>query len=577
MYKIHLPRRPAQNKRFGTAATGPADMGLRPGLASLLLLVLVAETAALGPHQHTERDRELDQNQDLQPTHPGPATPCSGAAPDHSDALDGLFAEIRDSWDQESELNREDLSRFGFCPGSDGILDFQLSALTLLAEKAKNQNHGLELLYPVKEHYDVEEDGDITLTVHLQKSLPKNGSPAGQAPMMLLFSVDSSKAGQLRLSINSPSLQPSTQTVCVSPRTRFLLLQGNPSETHTHGRLKLRMSAWKTRTENEQRLGLSELQSVITRKTEGQSVSRNPAVLLAMGRGTTDVLGASHTKDDRASPGPLAPSRTFHFLCDLQTFLNEVLPQKQRSSPPAAVTLDRLHSLPPLVLGASSSESLLLGLMNSSGPTLFSFPQHGLGLLGHRVELDLEPTLLSVLQTRLDEALGQVRREEVGQGVIDRLQRLSELTVLPREGEEPGLESPQEVQYRALLLLKALQTILSVWEDERSQRAARGDQESPAKTNACRLHILTVSLEKYLLQPSTVAINNCGGACSFPLTNGNNHVILLNSHVEGGHSLERKPCCVPVVYEDLLVIELNSEGTSISVKTNMVAKECGCR
>lgn len=123
----------------------------------------------------------------------------------------------------------------------------------------------------------------------------------------------------------------------------------------------------------------------------------------------------------------------------------------------------------------------------------------------------------------------------------------------------------RESQYRALLLLKALQMVLGAREEERTQRPARAD-------TPCRLQSLTVSLKYF---PFT--INNCQGACGFPLTNSNNHVIILNSLVQGGMSLTCTPCCVPVDYGELMVVELKSDGPALSIKTNMVAKECGCR
>lgn len=141
----------------------------------------------------------------------------------------------------------------------------------------------------------------------------------------------------------------------------------------------------------------------------------------------------------------------------------------------------------------------------------------------------------------------------------------------------PGVVSSRKTQYRALILLKALQTVLRAWEVERAQRAARADKEGPGKAHLCRLHSLTVSLEKYFLDPPTATINNCQGVCGFPLTNGNNHAILLNSQIQGGKTLERSPCCVPVDYGDLQVVALDQEETKIAIRPNMVAKECGCR
>lgn len=139
------------------------------------------------------------------------------------------------------------------------------------------------------------------------------------------------------------------------------------------------------------------------------------------------------------------------------------------------------------------------------------------------------------------------------------------------------MENQHEVQYRALLLLKALQAVLGAWAVERAQRAARAGQEEPLRPSKCRLGSFTVSLKKYLLEPATANINNCEGACSFPLFNGNNHALLLNNHLQSGQPLTRPLCCVPTAYEDLCVIELYSDSTTITYKTDMVATACGCR
>ncbi len=133
------------------------------------------------------------------------------------------------------------------------------------------------------------------------------------------------------------------------------------------------------------------------------------------------------------------PSRTYLFLCELQKFLSDVLPQKEGPTSQQganSVSLDALHSLPSLSLGVSSTESLLSGLLNSSMPTVFVFPERQQGLQTHRVEVALDSPLLSVLRMRLDEAMAQVKQQEAEQKVIDRLQKLSKLSGLSPEGED---------------------------------------------------------------------------------------------------------------------------------------------
>lgn len=142
--------------------------------------------------------------------------------------------------------------------------------------------------------------------------------------------------------------------------------------------------------------------------------------------------------------------------------------------------------------------------------------------------------------------------------------------------------SPGERQYRAFLLLKALQAVAQAYEVQRGLRAARAGQQQEDGCHArgqtvCGLQSLTVSLAEHLVGPDTADIHNCHGTCGYPLQNGNNHAILLNAQIRGGRAMERPLCCVPVAYEDLQVVELNAHGTYLSIKPNMVAKECGCR
>ncbi|CAB1324351.1 unnamed protein product [Coregonus sp. 'balchen'] len=402
------------------------------------------------------------------------------------------------------------------------------------------------------------EGGGLVLTLHLPRP------PLSKIKPILLLAFRNPRTGALgAITFTSHSLQPYKQG------TQFLILTGKQSEGESH--LKWRFNVDTKTPDTGQKL--SELRGILIGEGTRSDVSVIPLVLFSMDRGTDERV------TENQSPSP-APSGTYTFLCELQKFLSDILPPPTQSQLWAAsVPLYSLHSLPPLSLGVSSSETLLARLLNSSAPTLFSFPTQGSVLQGHQGELSLQPALLEVLRQRLEEVVVQMRAEEVGRAGMDRLRRLQELSVLPKEGEEPpaGVGSPSEMQYRALLLLKALQTVVGAWDVERGQRATRAGQEGPGNGHLCRLHTLTVSLEKYLLSPPEATIYNCQGVCSFPLTNGNNHAFLLNSQVQSGLALERTPCCVPVDYEDLKVVELDEHGTKISFKPDMVAKECGCR
>lgn len=68
------------------------------------------------------------------------------------------------------------------------------------------------------------------------------------------------------------------------------------------------------------------------------------------------------------------------------------------------------------------------------------------------MELALKPSLLSVLKLKLDEALAQVREEDVGRGAMDKLQMLSVLSALPDDGAE--LETGDQFTVSCLQITK---------------------------------------------------------------------------------------------------------------------------
>lgn len=93
-----------------------------------------------------------------------------------------------------------------------------------------------------------------------------------------------------------------------------------------------------------------------------------------------------------------------------------------------------------------------------------------------------------------------------------------------------------------------------------------------------------MSLERHAIGPSTADINNCQGACSFPMANTTNHAVLLSSYIDNKRAAneavdQRAPCCVPVAYEDLDMVLLQEDGTGTELRTltDVVVKECGCR
>ncbi|XP_052445594.1 muellerian-inhibiting factor isoform X2 [Carassius gibelio] len=497
-------------------------------------------------------------------THSIENVPCDEEQQAHSHAMDDFLSALN----RESELERMDHQQFGIC--SSGTSGLQISHLVPSLEQKRS---GLKGVHAKKDIWDAEKEGEMTLTL----TFPRHAQPSSPASVTLLFSVDSIKGDGLRVKFNSHSIHPNTQMVCISEATRFLVLKAGQSHAHAHLKLSVTIETWKD--ENQPKPSVSELRDVLMRKVDGSNMSIKPVLVFLSDR---DEQRTPHLQFQGNPLDEKLPSRTYLFLCELQKFLSDVLPQKEGPTSQEGakiVSLEALHSLPPLSLGASSTESLLSGLVNSSTPTVFVFPERQQGLQTHRVEVTLDSPLLSVLQMRLDEAMAQVKQQEVGQNMIDRLQKLSQLSALSPKGEdeEAVAKEQKRAQYRSVLLLKALQLVLSTWEVERAQRAVRADEDGPSVPSQCRLQSLSVSLRKFFLEPSKVNINNCEGECGFPLSSGNNHAILLNSHIQSGHPVNRSLCCVPVEFDDLCVIELESEGTNISFKTNVVATKCECR
>ncbi|XP_023195573.1 muellerian-inhibiting factor [Xiphophorus maculatus] len=264
------------------------------------------------------------------------------------------------------------------------------------------------------------------------------------------------------------------------------------------------------------------------------------------------------------------------FLCELRRFLDASLPQQHAE--PLLLRLDSLQSLPPLALGLSTSETLLAEIINSSAPTIFSFSSWSSSFPVRPGQLALSPALLGELGQRLEMNERQMR-ELVRQGMVpqrasEKLERLRQLSAFQKQDSS----AEGETQYCAFLLLKALQMLTRAYSIQRKLRAARAGPSTRGPT--CGLGSLTVFLTDLvsgLLGPQSTDLNNCRGSCAIPLNNINNHAVLLTYHIERGNVNERGPCCVPLAYDPLEVIVLNDEGSFLTSKPDMVAKECGCR
>ncbi|XP_070689046.1 LOW QUALITY PROTEIN: muellerian-inhibiting factor [Pempheris klunzingeri] len=518
------------------------------------------DPTATGDH-HTKSSTETREGLEIKnPEHTVPLTQTSSAVSDiqhvprHAPCfVDDIHAALRESVGSDGEVTNRSLTLFGICTASDNSSAAVL--LELSKETSRNQRSGLDVLHPAGAVLGEEDEkGTLKLTFDLPPS-----SLLKQNPVLLVAFESPLTGGNLDATFTSQSLHPNTQSVCISGETQYILLTGKASEGKVHQTWRIFVET--NSTDMSQRLN----DLLIGGKSGSNSVT--PLLLFSGERGTD----TRHTQVSGSSPASSLTS----FLCELKRFLGDVLTQDHPESPP--FQLDSLQSLPPLALGLSSSETLLAGLINSSAPTIFSFTRWSSVSQVHHGELSLSPALLEELRQRLEQTVMQIveviREEEMGHTATLRLGRLKELCISKKGTSSRAGES----QYRAFLLLKALQTVAREYEVQRGLRATRAGPNNPEGGHACKLRSLTVSLERRLIGPSTANINNCHGSCAFPIFNANNHVVLLNSHIESENTDERAPCCVPVAYESLEVVDFSQHGTYLSIKPDMVAKECRCR
>uniref|UniRef100_A0A672IXP8 TGF-beta family profile domain-containing protein n=1 Tax=Salarias fasciatus TaxID=181472 RepID=A0A672IXP8_SALFA len=463
-----------------------------------------------------------------------PNTPCF---------VDNVFAVLRDVGNG-GELTNSSSTLFGLCITANNSMG---SVLLELAEEIRRNQRAMLVS-------EGGEQGGMVLTFDLPQLALLKLNP------VLLLSLESPLKGEnLVLTFSGESLEPISQTACISGETQYVLLTGKPPEGKAQQKLRISVEA----TTHGMKQNLKD--SLSGGRLEG-NISMT-LLLLFSGETGTDTRHA-HVS------GPSPVSLQTSFLCELKRFLGVILPQESSQSP--LVQLDSLRSLPPLMLGLSSSETLLAGMINSSAPTVFSFNSWGSTFPVHQEQLALSPPLLEELRQRLEEIVPEImemiKEEKLTDKATERLRRLQRLSVWKETELAAG-----EQQYCAFLLLKALQTVAHAYDLQRRLRATRAQPSNPVMGNVCGLRSLTVSFERVLVGPNTANINNCHGSCAFPLTNANNHAVQLNYHIESGHTDERAPCCVPVAYEGLEVMELDQHGTYISTKPDVIAKECGCR
>ncbi|KAF3834729.1 hypothetical protein F7725_027287 [Dissostichus mawsoni] len=502
-------------------------------------------------------------------TFPTTASTVSHPAPHYAPCfVDDIFAALRESVGNDDELTNSSVYQFGVCTASE-----RSSVLLQLAkETRRNHRDGLEVLPPTGVILAEEnERGALLLTFDLPQSplLKPN-------PVLLLVFESPLTGGNLDVTFTSQSLHPNTQSVCISEKTQYIMLTGKASEGGVHHRWRMSIETKKPDMSKKPKPTRHSYWWKIRKYHQHDSTSaflwgrrnRNKVFLAFMF--LIDML-LNHCQRDAQQHVSLCFS-------DIPTLHPRPPHRPLFSDPPEfpALQLDSLDSLPPLTLDLSSSDTLLAELINSSSQTIFSFPSWGSMFQVFLGELAMSPALLQEVKQRLQQTVTQVTEViemegEVGCRAAKRLRRLNELSAFPEKEPTAG-----ESQYRAFLLLRALQTVARGYEMQRSLRSTR-DSTDNVWAKACGLRNLTVSLCRHFLGPSNAKINNCHGSCTYPLVNPTNHAELLNSHIENGNVQERTPCCVPTAYDPLDVMTFDEHGTSISIQPNIVAKECGCR
>uniref|UniRef100_A0A8C6SUE9 Anti-Mullerian hormone n=1 Tax=Neogobius melanostomus TaxID=47308 RepID=A0A8C6SUE9_9GOBI len=449
--------------------------------------------------------------------------------------VDDILATLRESLEENGQLRHNSLAQFGVC--TDNSLMFIAMLLSVLF----NNDVYAFVLVLVK----MEEDKKVlTLTFDSPES------PQMMLKPVLILSIES-MIKTSGISFTSPLLNPNIQIPCTSEETQYILLTG--TEGHFSQIWKIIMSQTTSPDTGKMKLCVD----------GGSPVSILALLFFSTQRGTDTrfvfaFVVLSHKYDLSHNS----------FLCELKHFLVQSSPQDHDAP---VVNLESLQSMPSQPIGLSSSESLLAALINSSAPTILSFTQRSM-LHAHREELALTPALLAELRQRLEQTLADVLEliKENGRARM-RLQRLKQLSGFPFSQSVQGT-----LQYRAFLLFKVLQTASHALNTPRSQRSTR-DHSSRAPRNVCGLTSLSVSLQQYVIAPTMATINNCQGSCTFPMIQGTNHVVLLNSHIASGNTNTRAPCCVPVAYDPLEVVKVEEKETSLEIEPNMVATKCECR
>ncbi|NXX78456.1 MIS factor, partial [Urocolius indicus] len=512
----------------------------------------------------------------------------------------------RTRWDQSS------LQTFGLCPG--GQLGAahplqQIHAHLLEPEQGRERFLVLHL-------EEVRWEAQVKLRFQLPFQ-PELGQALGElrAALLLFYAGRGTGLGPQELETTGPGLAR-PQSLCLSRDTRYLALAAavasvsrSREQLSFEASLSLRhrgpaAGALLSSTETQQLLfgsddkcftRMTPVLLLLAKAPQQEEVALAPSSYLSAD-GVVETAPYPQLSPPQAEAEELlfptalnqtnasspVPGGSGQFLSILTLFIRRVLsPSSEPPTQPSShhrLDFQLMETLPHQLLNLSG-EAALERLVQSEEPSVLLFPQDS----GAALEQLLggwqpEGTVLQLLTLKLGAVIQELKDIPAFRANAGLFQQLLGFCDYPGgagegEGRGPG-------QLRALLLLKALQTVRAQWQE---RRKAQRQQRSARHQAHCRLHELNIDLRdrNFVVMPTVYAANNCEGPCSLPLSTRvhsyYSHTVLLLGMQERGSALQRPPCCVPVRYSDQLIISLSAEGLEVRKFPNMVAEECGCR
>ncbi|XP_053320542.1 muellerian-inhibiting factor [Spea bombifrons] len=423
--------------------------------------------------------------------------------------------------------------------------------------------------------------------------------------LMLVFYLDTQKrnakshTSKILVSVEG---DPHGQVVCMSSDTHYLILRVRENVRNIISQdLQIRLCVHMKDHSNGLALSKTEAQRLFF-GTDKCLTKMYPALFMVVGHKHQAAAslsvpgGADHGNIDISLQGSMATVPAVEkdeFLETLSHFSSIMLRSKGKAASTIHLPLDptdhSLGDLRPHLFNVTEVEALEW-LVESQEPLVFLFLPGSKCLLATRFQEKLDGALLERMTVKIQNILEELEELLSGGEHVQILQHLLSfchgtfnISYLSTEENLPQLGKGQHRKLHSLMLLKALQTIRSYWQDRtKLSRQHRGAGVKPH----CRLQELIINLRPYaeyknIHHPDKININNCVGPCHFPQTTQSDyqaHVVLLIQLQERRQlDLSRPPCCVPVKYQGQWLMVADENGLRLQLYPNMVAKECGCR